>query len=544
MSRVKMDIIWSPVRIRIVLFLLFLSIFIIGCSGTTETPQSYDDYTVDPMLREFYSYLGGEDVLGPPISSVIVQGNIISQYFETCKMIYDPEALPKKPFHLAPLGKALGYIEPPITTSVQTGIPFEGGHTIFPDFIPLYEKLGPRMVGKPLTEGRYNLIRERYEQHFENVGFYRLNGSMEVNLLPYGILACGEDCSSKMAFGDHTFDIPSYIDPAFQEFVNRLGADFTGFSLTNAYINGDGKWEQILQNVVLVADSTDNPQSVRLLPLAEKLSIPMEPPRPYSGNSEMYFYPTQGDSGYEIPIYFWEYISSHGGIQVFGLPITQVSPFIDHMLHQCFVNLCLAFDPKVNETRIRPEPLGYAYQTLYYTGKTHISPIVTSAATPIEEIVPIWPIPLNSPTIIPDLPPVTEVPLPAKPTETPPPAPVVETGPLVTDSQAVMEEREITFRIWERFPIIGSKQLQEIGISAVLNGQSLVGLLPELTITMPDGIQQFYAMPGTDITGKSTVMVPPIEAANGTIIPYLICFRLTNLDKICLEKSFIIWNYP
>ncbi len=92
--------------------------------------------------------------------------------------------------------------------------------------------------------------------------------------------------------------------------------------------------------------------------------------------------------------------------------------------------------------------------------------------------------------------------------------------------------------------MLGAGRIQEVGIEASANGQPIRGLPLELTVTMPDGNQQYYIMPETNAKGKSTLSLPPFDAPNGTIVPYLICVRLNDLEKICLEKSFIIWSLP
>ena len=93
---------------------------------------------------------------------------------------------------------------------------------------------------------------------FENLGFYRLEGTPDVHLLAYGAWACVGKCSPSRPTGNSAIDIQSYIDPAFQNFVEKVGADFTGFALADAVQNNAGQWEQILENVVLIADSSED----------------------------------------------------------------------------------------------------------------------------------------------------------------------------------------------------------------------------------------------------------------------------------------------
>ncbi len=165
----------------------------------------------------------------------------------------------------------------------------------------------------------------------------------------------------------------------------------TGFALTKAYNCPDGKWEQILENVVLVADSRINPQSVTLRPLSDKVQIMVEEPRIPTGDPQMYFYPVQDNKGYEIPLHFWDYIQKHGGVQVTGLPVTHYSLLLGQVYHQCFTNLCLTYDQSaIKQARVRPEPLGYAYRVLYYEEPQQAGLSTTGARQPSQAWNPTW----------------------------------------------------------------------------------------------------------------------------------------------------------
>jgi len=525
-------------RVGIVLISLILLAFHSGCSNPQATPELKTNYEVDPLFREIYVHLGGEEVLGPAISPAIQQGDLTIQYMETCKMVHNPEAPLVQRFSLAPLGKELGYFESAISPPRDPSILYVDGHTIFPDFIPLYEELGARWVGKPLTEGYQHLIRNRYEQHFENVGFYIMNGSAEVHLLPYGVMACDENCSDG-DFGDATFGIQAFIDPVFREYVNNHGAAFTGYVLTDAFINDQGMWEQILENVVLVADSSNNAQSVRLKPLADKLYLKSDPTESNTTNTNSYYYPTEGDFGYEIPADFFEYLNLHGGLGTSGPPVAQVSSLGNNLVHQCYSNLCLTYDPRANEGgRVRPEPLGYAYKQLFYKEQYQVTP------TPETEDLPGWPSTPVSLITTETWNGVDDAPAPDHTNETQLPAGIKETPAPNEADFGASTSRAITFRIWEQFPVLGTGQVQEIGIAAMVNKQPLEGLPVDLTLSLPGDVDQFYFMPATSNDGESTLALPPINAPNGTIIPYLLCVQLNEGEKICLENSFIIWNFP
>ena len=161
------------------------------------------------------------------------EGSATVQFLETGKMVFDPNAPANNRFRMAPLGLEMAVREPDTAPPSNPELHYLNGHTIAPvDFYPLYEKMGADMVGQPLTEVKLNLIRKRHEQFFENLGFYRIEGTTEVHLLAYGTWVCQDKCVEGAPLDQATIDILSYIDPVFQGFVNQVGADLTGFALT------------------------------------------------------------------------------------------------------------------------------------------------------------------------------------------------------------------------------------------------------------------------------------------------------------------------
>ena len=513
-------------RAPIIVALLLLSCLGWACTKapTSNTALEFaGQFQVDPVFRYYYNYHGGEETLGVAISPPRKEGSATVQFLETGKMVFDPNAPANNRFRMAPLGLEMAVREPDTAPPSNPELHYLNGHTIAPDFYPLYEKMGADMVGQPLTEVKLNLIRKRHEQFFENLGFYRIEGTTEVHLLAYGTWVCRDKCAEGAPLDQATIDILSYIDPVFQGFVNQVGADLTGFALTDAYTSPDGKWEQILENAVLVADSRINPQSVSLRPLSEKVNIIVEEPRPTSNNSQMYFYPVDGDKGYEIPLDFWDFIQKHGGVQVVGLPITRYALLVGQIYHQCFTNLCLTYDPSAGvQARVRPEPLGYAYRVLFYKG-----PEFANGPTE-QQVSATYPLPGMAPTEV--IPSALGGETPVKPTPMSFPTAIAPGGPPLTTEigtgqpPAVSKSlREIDLQVWERYLVVGQKQGQEISIWVVENDRSMIGVQAEVTVKMPDGSEQNYAMPLTNESGQASLLLQPIEAPNGTIVPFKAC---------------------
>lgn len=527
--------------------LLITAVLLSGCSEeqTTTQPTEPNTILIDPVFQAFYNYLGGEALLGQPISGPIREGTATVQFVRSGKMVYDPTAPANSFFRMAPLAVEMGITEPPVSAPMHPEFRYDNGHIIYPDFVALYDQLGAEMVGRPVGEIRYNLIRRRYEQYFENLGFYRLEGTQEIQLLDYGIWACGDRClpadgeplnAAPISPGEIDILGKAAVDPLVAPFVDQFGTDFTGFALNEATTAGDGLREQILENVVVVADSRIVPAEVALRPLSEALHILPEPPRPYSGDPNMYFVPTQGANlGYEVPVQFWEYISINGGSRMFGSPISHYGLLSGSIYHQCFQNLCLVYDYGANEeARIRPEPLGYAYQYIYGGDRAQPTqaPVVIAPTASPTQIVLATEAPVL-PTVVPLAP--TEIPTLEKiPTPT-----VLQLPP--DPSGAV---REITIQVWERYKVVETQEAQEIGVWLMENGQPIRLAAVSLVVMMPNGIEETFTMPQTDEKGQAAMMLPSIEAANGTMVPYKACYQVLTDARVCVVDYFLIWNNP
>jgi hypothetical protein len=475
-------------KIGLALLVILFWLFGAGCDyeqapgPVTEVPS----FEVDQVFREFYAHLGGKATLGEPISDVMVEGDLIVQFLETGKMVLDRNAPAYKRFHFAPLASDLGVEEPALPPPPQPSPYYVEGHYVSPDFWPLYESLGGiAFVGPPVTEVKYQPAYRRYEQYFAGLGFYRLEGSAEVHLLAYGVWACGGRCARPVVRNAGPIEIVPSLDPTFVPFVRKLGTDFTGFAISEAYLSQDGMWKQVFENVVLVANGPNIPSTVRLAMLSKELKILTEPLRASSGAADVYFYAVDGNLGYDVPWHFWDYIQNHGGVDIFGPPITHYAAFIKPQSHhQCFVNLCL-MDEVTGDGRVstRPEPLGYAYKQLQYEKE------------------------------------------------------------LVKAGRASFEWA-VTMRVWELYPVISSNLEQVIGVSVSNNEAPLTNVSPKLTLTLMDGTKRELTMPATDLNGQSTMRLGSIPAENGTLIPYTVCISRFETEKFCVSDTYLIWNNP
>ncbi len=482
------------------LFLLFFSTLLVACglapSRLAPTPTTTDGYAINPLFREFYSYLGGEAVLGRAIQPADCTASACTQLLEKAKLVYDRNASVSRYFTLAPVGIEMGIVEAAVPEPNQVGARWVDGHVVAPEFVPLYERIGG-FAGKPLTEARFDSYSRRYIQYFENIGMYRQEGRNEVHLLDYGVWAC--NCDEKLVWLlgrteqplNSTVDIYSKIDPAFEPFVKQLGIEFTGFAISEAYLNQEGRWEQIFQNMVLVANTPDNAASAHPRAMVREINLTPDLPMTASGKEDMHFEAVSGAHGaangaalvgYDVPDFFWEYMTNHGGLEMSGAPITRLAPLNGQVLHQCFENLCLMFDLNASPTRqVYPEPLGQSYKTLNYN-KSRARQTVGGGG--------------------------------------------------------------VKLVIWQRYPVLAFDQVQEIGVSVVEDEKPLAGVVPSLSLTKPGNVTQELAFPATDANGRSILRLGPFEASNGDRMSYSVCLPLANGKQHCTGDSFVMWNNP
>jgi hypothetical protein len=475
--------------------LLLILLFLTGCAGERSgfviAPTPEGAKSVDVLFREFYDHLGGMQVLGPAISPIFSHENRKYQYVQSGCMEYNLDALPSERFRLSPLGLDLGISEPPVSAPLQSDLVYVDGHVIYSGFVPLYRQLGgARFVGRPLSEVHYNQEKQRFEQYFENLGFYWVESDPpeKVSLLAYGAWKCDSKCRHQTPVSAQV-QLPSLSTSLdgkiFQEVVARLGADFTGFALSDPYIGNDGKLEQIYENIVLV-ENPKSPAHVSLQPLPGKIGIQPGPMVEYNGVEGMEFWPVEGELGHNVPEQFLDYITQHGGVEVSGSPISELALEDDQVFRQCYINLCLDYHLQSNipmDLRIRPAPLGQQYLERYYLTQ----------------------------------------------------------GGGFTESQDL---RTISLQVWERYQFVGSNQAQEIGASIFEGKSPLSSIEPVLTLIMPDGTQKSYYFPPTGSDGQTLLRLDPIEAQNGTLVPYQVCISSLTNELFCVKDSFVIWYNP
>ncbi|MDD5369545.1 MAG: hypothetical protein PHQ40_10685 [Anaerolineaceae bacterium] len=458
-----------------------------GCAsgqGENSTRQPEGVYAVESVFREFYDLLGGEAVLGYAISPLMEYGNVKMQYTESALMRYDALAPASEKYSLAGLGQELHLTDQPIVLPEQSGERIVDGYILYDEFVPLYDKLQQtRFAGRPLTQVHIDYDRGRIEQYFENVGMYRLlsDPPKQVHLLAFGAWKCDAFCSYTTPEVARVAPQPVFPEPLISSLA-RLGPGFTGRPLSEPYIAADGRLEQIYENVVVSADPT-NLRTIALRPIPPEVGFPPSPNVPKQEDDRMVFYPIEGGMGHHVPKVFEVYITEHGGLELSGMPTTELFQ-VENVYRQCFTNYCLDYDPNASETlRIRPTPLGRLYLKLH-------SPSQDAAGT------------------------VT----------------VTPAGYHVT--------------VWEQHALApsGAEQVIHIEVTQAENLSPAPGVEASITLYTPDGSQTSFHFQPTDASGKAAVSLPPVVAPNGTLVPYQVCVNTTTAAPMCVKDSYVIWG--
>ncbi len=414
-------------------------------------------------------------------------------------LVYDPSSIDAGMVRFWPVGRELQVEEPPIQTPLVTeeGALFINGHYLSPDFANFFTQIGGLPVaGQPLTERHFNPLYQRYEQFFENVGFYQLINTQEgeVRLLSYGSWMCRDNCSpgpDEAAL----LDIANPVSEPYLSMVNKLGRDLSGYPINCVIEPQDPTMPEVkvFKNLVLTTDPNSQ-DSVKLLPIPEIIGIQKEEPSPQKSEDQAVFIPTTVEGeGFNVPVPLLEYIDRHGGLGISGLPITHFQKYGEGF-RQCFQYLCLTHQPdSVPWQQTQPEALGYFYIRLHPECK---KPKVTLLGGTDPE---------------------------------------VSTGKL----------SDIKVKTWEEHPYLspGFAQTILVALKDKVN-RPLAGYDVELIVEVPDNNRNIYLnFPPTDASGQAKVEVPVLVLPSGTLIPYQVCIGSGD-EKICQEDDYVIWENP
>ena len=471
-------------KIRAFLLLGILIYGLTACSLDGQKASTY--YIVDPRFEELYEQLNGEDILGPPISNKKFVANTRQekQYFEGGVLVFDPDATPR--IWLYPVGRDAGFSDIPNSDPENPSVKYLNGFIIPPEFAKIYDQLGgERWVGQPLTRARFNPEKNRVEQYFENLGFFRYENDPAgvVHSMPYGLWKCAGECAmypgvENAAAGQSVSSADSAL---FGQTAAHFGVKFTGEVLSKPYLTDEGIKEQIYEHVVLVEDPS-SPFGVRPRAISQDLDFSSDQFQKPRADAQDYFREVNGGKGYYIPAYFLNFIDRYAGFEFSGEPVSRKEEIREGVFRQCFENYCLLYDSLAPEgQRVKLEKLGKKYQA------------ALQASVPEPQ-------------------------------------------------QNEVTAQNLKLDIWEQSPQISSSETQQLGACVHQGDLPQVGLKPVLILSIPGqeaGTSQFQP---TDNGGCSFLNLEPIQAENGATVDYQVCVQDSSGRDICQRDSFVIWG--
>lgn len=520
------------------LLLLFALILVAGVTlaSCTQIPPDAQIvyYPLDETFTQFYLFLGGEELLGRPISPLIGGAKgIKQQYTENVLMVYDPKAEEKAQFYLGDLGLKYGRKEKaPGSVPPQEGDIVANGFVIYPDFISLFQRFGSGVYsGKPSISAWVNEDENRIEQHFTNVGFYISTDeplpvtpeeSQEAEaaipapkLLPWGLLACQEGCIPVKA----PTPLPlvgvgaeGEIPEPFGSLIAGLNPAFLGNRLQGPYWAADGQREIIFENIVMYAKKG----VVYIRPVVHDLGYKRSGNVAPTDDPTLVFVENKDGLGHNVPQLFYGYVMANGGLEISGNPISESVEISRNLYRQCFTNICLeTITAGLNKDQVMIRPVGREYLEQVVNapqGTATALPIIDegtgegAADTPVEGQQPSGNTDGNPETLTPALPS-----LPA----------------------------DLQVNASEAYPLLGAGQQQVISISASAGEAPAAGISFTVTITLPDGSQQSVDAAPTNGEGLSEAQLPVLELPAGSLVSYQVC--LTDASEMpCTSGNFLV----
>jgi hypothetical protein len=467
-------------------WLLFLILSACAPTSTTiSTPDVPKGLPVDSIFNAFYDQLGGEAIMGPILSPTFELGGLTSQYTEGGLMLYDSEAPLGQQFSLAPLGRKLDLPDVQNLFSAQNDGLVVNGFVIYSKFVDLYKQFDlTRYAGRPLSQPLIDSTSNRIIQYFETVGFYTsLDNNDGMHLLAYGGFDCAEKCNFQLNSMNNPQSATVFEEP-FLDSMLPLGRDLTGRPISTYYSSPEGNVEQVYENLVVYA-SPDDVHQINFRPLPELVGYPPTSPVAKTDDNGLVFIPINNSLGHNVAVVFEEFISNHGGSAIAGLPTTEIFS-VGGEYWQCFTHFCLDYDAlSPDSEKVKPAALGKIY---------------------FEQLAS------------------TEI----------------------TDSDQALSSNNVILRVTEKFSAVSITDREEIDIQ-ILHRQDqlpIPNIPATLTITLPDNSQKSYTIPATDLRGESLVTIDPVQAVNGTIIPFRVCLNLKITPQICISDTFVVWTWP
>jgi hypothetical protein len=449
---------------------------------------------IDARFLPLYQTLGGETVLGEPISPILEEGEQWCQYTMNAKMCVIAGRSDLEAYSLAPV-VVEGALMPEVShqpASQESG-KVVNGYVIHPDFIDLFDRLyGTLFAGQPLDNAWINYDRGRIEQYFENVVIAQDldDPTQTAYLLPVAHAVCTYGCElsiDQAVFIPETQSASTQSTSPFSTFLSDVNGFVFGEPLTKPFINTEGMQVQVFEYVAIAAEPNDLSRAW-LLPLSYELDMFETEPsdQRYGIEQDVYFYPV-GQKGYHVVTWFDAFIREHGGRTIAGNPIAEIAYYEDD-IRQCFENYCLDL--------VQDSETGLPAAELAPLGAWYVDKLVDQRILSQDILLVDW-----------------------------------------------VTADDVQFEIYEQYPMIDHETAQVITLSIIstMTGEPLSGIPSHVTLITPDNQTIELALMNTDGRGISSVSVPAHrDLENGTVIRYEVCVELVSGEEACATNAYLV----
>ena len=486
-----MEMTHQPRWLVFIYIVLVFALFIGSCNSINTNPQEAKALNaIDPILREYYLELGGEKILGQPISDIISWKNYKCQYTVSSLLCFDENNTGQGRYFLAPISDEINFktVEPIFSSLDIIGDSFP--QNVYPPFQAVLNNMRQTYdIGNAISVTQYNITQERIEQYYERIGLFQpFDDEADVSLLPYGVLHCGPKCTYELDADEQYLSYARVIEAPFAPELSKYGGiPIFGKPLSEPYTADDDQIEQIFENVIAYKSSASE-TGLMLRPLPTMMDMITNPPGPKSlgVKDNVIFYITQEELGYHVPLVFDQFITDHGGMSLSGNPISEATVYEgESVARQCFEYYCLEYDQEAGkENNIRLTPLGLLFIDKVKADNNKI--INTDQNTPVLNIQK-------------------------------------EKNQVSSD-----ESQKITITVQD------SEQLAPVQDIAT-----------KIIVSMPGGEDKIYYPELTNADGKTSYIIPPSsDLENGTIVTYQVCINLELEEPVCKSDSYLIWSKP
>ncbi len=497
---------------------ILVALVLAGCapSASFQSPALADVFTnnLNPNLIE---------ICGTPISNTFEYQGVTYQYTLNCAFSYDPNR--PQTVRIEPVGAPFEVNIPPQQIDPKPGETMINGYIIWSEVesfltenrLQNYGEL--QLLGSPKTPLVYNQDKQRLEQYFDNMGFYRYENDPVgmVHLIPYGVMYCGKECIFEDSQVLDTQDLngipignPLQIVGQNEAVPNDEFNIFTivekrfvyiGAALASGSKLADGTLAKPYTNMWMCVYTSD-PKRVKPCPLAEWAGIAKSDPHRDTGEDHTVFWEVENGLGYNVPEIVNTFVSINGTRDISGNPRFEPRPLAGtDKAWMCFESYCVVY----NRTTLDPASVSFYPLGSYYYSEGFKNQTSQPEPTPVPVQNPTSPNPDN---------------------------------PIITAGQPIRTE------VWDRFPFLDLGQQQVIGIVLHQGERALIGVKLRLMVTLPGDVKQTWEMASTDDTGRSIFAMPVIQAPNGSRIIYEVCTYGMQPTDICDQDSFTIQRSP